>query len=325
MLSNRFPFPVLLAALAGPFALACGSGEGSPDRTGVASSATPATSVAVATTPADPTVVTSDGAPSSVVRVSYADAETAFRRGRYQEATDLFAAYAGGHPDNAWGHYMYGLSAWKSGEHERAMEGFDQALRLDPDHRKSLLNSARVLLETSRPREALTRIERALSLEPLSSDGLRLLGRARYELAEVADAIDAYQRALAIDDRDVWSMNNLGLIYIQQGRSHEALPPLARAVELRDKAPVFQNNLGTALEGAGQVVAARRAYAAALEADSTYGKAAASLARLGGPVDPADTTATFDLATRAREFQAQVQSWRENAGVPARDTAAAGE
>jgi predicted Zn-dependent protease len=314
----RFPFPMLLAALAVPLSVGCGGGDRPSDGSGSASA--PVTPVAVATAPADPTIVTEDPAGPPVTAASYADAETAFRRGRYGEATDLFAAYAGAHPDNAWGHYMYGLSAWKSGEHERALEGFDQALRLDPDHRKSLLNSARVLLETSRPREALTRIERALSLEPLANDGLRLLGRARYELAEVPEAIDAYQRALALDEHDVWSMNNLGLIYIQQGRTAEALPPLARAVELRDNAPVFQNNLGMALEGAGHLAAARRAYAAALEADSSYGKASASLARLGGPVDPADTAGTVDLASRAREFQAMIESWRGTVGVMARDT-----
>lgn len=317
----RFQLPILAAALAAPIAAGCGTGDRPAERATVSGTAPVTPVVAVSTTPSGPARVTEDGTTgSSVATVSYADAETAFRRGRYQEATDLFAAYAGTHPDNAWGHYMYGLSAWKSGEHERAMEGFDQALRLDPDHRKSLLNSARVLLETSRPREALTRIERALGLEPLSSDGLRLLGRARYELAEVPEAIDAYQRALAIDDHDAWSMNNLGLIYIQQGRSEEALPPLARAVELRDNAPVFRNNLGMALERSGHLAAARRAYTAALEADSTYGKASASLARLGGPIDPADTTATVDLASLSRDFQAQVESWRGTVGVMASDS-----
>jgi tetratricopeptide (TPR) repeat protein len=316
----RFHLSLLAAALAAPITTGCGAGDRPTDSAAVGTSA-PITPVAVTTTSPDPTSVTTEAtAGSTAASISYADAETAFRRGRYGEATDLFAAYAGSHPDNAWGHYMYGLAAWKSGEHERAMEGFDQALRLDPDHRKSLLNSARVLLETSRPQEALTRIERALSLEPLSNDGLRLLGRARYELAEVPEAIDAYQRALAIDERDVWSMNNLGLIYIQQGRSDEAVPPLARAVELRDNAPVFLNNLGTALEGSGHIAAARRAYAAALEADTSYTKASASLVRLGGPVDPADTTGTVDLGSKSKEFQARIESWQGTVGVVAGDT-----
>ena len=210
--------------------------------------------------------------------VSYADAEAAYTGRNYDEAVDLFAAYTRSSPDNPWGHYMYGLSAWKAGDPEQAIAGFDEALRLDPQHRKSLLNSARVLLETSRPREALERVERALSLEPLSGEGLRLLGRARYELKQVPEAIDAYQRAIALDERDVWAMNNLGLIYIQQDRSDIALPILARAVELRSNSPVFQNNLGTALERTGHFAAPAKAYEAALAADSTYGKAAASLA-----------------------------------------------
>jgi Flp pilus assembly protein TadD len=170
-----------------------------------------------------------------------------------------------------------------------------------------------VLLETSRPREALERIEKALALEPLSGEGLRLLGRARHELGQVPEAISAYQRAIALDDRDAWAMNNLGLLYIQQDRSEEALAPLSRAVQLRGNSPVFQNNLGTALERSGYGAAARQAYASALESDSTYTKAAASLSRLGGPVDDpvADSAQTADLAALAREFQAQIEQWRD--------------
>ena len=96
----------------------------------------------------------------------------------------MFEAYAEANPDNAWGQYMLGLSAWKTGQHTRALEAFDAALRTRPTHRKSLLNSARVLLETSRPQDALERIERALAIEPLSAEGLRLKGRAHHELGQ---------------------------------------------------------------------------------------------------------------------------------------------
>jgi predicted Zn-dependent protease len=105
-------------------------------------------------------------------------------------------------------------------------------------------------------------------------------------------------------------MNNLGLIHIQQDRSDAALPILARAVELRSNSPVFQNNLGTALERTGHFAAAKQAYEAALAADSTYGKAAASLARVTPQVE-SDTT-TVDLAALVTEFQAEVQRWRDS-------------
>jgi predicted Zn-dependent protease len=271
-----------------------------------------ATPVAVATVESGATPPAEQ--PSQPAPVSYADAEAAYHQGRYPEATELFAGYVGTNPDNAWGHYMYGLSAWKPGDPELALEGFDAALRLDPTHRKSLLNSGRVLLETDRPREALVRIEKALSIEPLSGEALRLLGRARHELGQVPQAIEAYQRALALDERDVWAMNNLGLIHIQQGSGPEALPPLARAVELRPSAPVFRNNLGMALELSGHTTEARRAYAAAVASDSTYTRAGTNLTRLGGPVEvQATDSAEVDLVAIAREFEAQIEGWRNTA------------
>ena len=308
MSSRITSLPIIAAALVAPIAAGCGGQDRAPSTTSQAGSVT--------ATPASTTVESASLTPpvvdAAAATVSYTDAEKAYQGGRYEEATGLFAGYTSRHPENPWGFYMYGLSAWKSGDHDRAIEAFDEALKLDPNHRKSLLNSARVLLETEKPQEALDRIERVLSIDPASGEALRLQGRARSELGQVTEAIDAYQRAIALDDRDVWAMNNLGLIYIQQARSDEALGPLARAVELRSDAPVFQNNLGMALELSGHTSAARHAYASALEVDSAYAKAASSLTRLGGPVeDPvADSAQTVDLAVISQQFQAQVQQWK---------------
>jgi len=253
---------------------------------------------------------------------SYADAERAFHRGNYDEAAGMFEAYTESNPDNAWGHYMLGLSAWKTGDHARALAAFDAALRIEPTHRKSLLNSARVLLETSRPQDALDRVEQALAIEPLSGEALRLKGRAHNELGQIPQAIDAYERAIALDDRDVWAMNNLGYLYIQQGRSDSALPPLARAVEIRSNVPVFQNNLGTALERSGYFVPARQAYQAALQADSTYTKAAVGLERVNAHGIESDSS-TVDVSALSKEFQDQVEQWRTQTTVAADSTKAA--
>jgi tetratricopeptide (TPR) repeat protein len=281
-----------------PVALACRNQapSGSQEVAATASRSTPS---------AAPTVDSAAAPVPDSTPVAYQDAERAFERRSYGEAEQLFSSYRRQHPDNAWGHYMYGLSAWKAGQPTEALAGFDEALQLDPDHRKSLFNSARVLLETGRPEQALERIERGLGLEPLSAEGHRLLGRARVELGQFPEAIEAYERAIAIDDRDAWSMNNLGLLYIQQGRSDDALGPLARAAQLRPNSPVFQNNLGTALEQSGHYAEAKSAYEAAVAADSSYAKAVASLERVGTLVQPGDKT-NFDVAEVSREYQAEL-------------------
>jgi tetratricopeptide (TPR) repeat protein len=249
---------------------------------------------------------------SAATPVTYESAEAIFTKGHYSEATRLYTAYTETNPENPWGYYMLGLSAWKSGEPGRATEAFDHALQLDPSHRKSLFNSSRVLLEMGQPKPALERIEKALSLEPMSNEGLRLLGRAKYQLADVDGAIEAYHRALSLDEHDVWAMNNLGLIYIEQGRSADALPALARAVELRGSSPVFLNNLGTALERAGYPVAAAKEYEAALAVDSSYAKASASLARVTAAGQQPESE-PVDLGVFSTRFQADIEAWRGSA------------
>jgi predicted Zn-dependent protease len=288
-------------------------GCSTPDRTQSGSTTGATSTTSTGAEPSSSTAASTTPTVSTVVP-SYADAERAFHRGRYEEAAGMFESYSASNPDNAWGHYMLGLSAWKIGDHTRALEAFDAALRIEPTHRKSLLNSARVLLETGRAQDALDRVERALAIEPLSGDALRLKGRAHHELGQIPQAIDAYERAIALDDRDVWAMNNLGYLYIQQGRSDSALQPLARAVAIRGNVPVFQNNFGTALERSGYFVSARQAYQAALQADSTYSKAAVGLDRVTAHGTESDSS-TVDIAALSNEFQEQVEQWRARATV----------
>lgn len=312
---------VLLTAALVPLAAGC-SDRGDRQTAGSATESAAADSTTTASTGAATSSTTPAGTADEKLHAiavptivpSYADAERAYHRGSYEEAAGMFQAYSESNPDNAWGHYMLGLSAWKSGDDSLALEAFDAALRLEPTHRKSLFNSARVLIESGRPQDALERVEQALGAEPLSGEGLRLLGRTKYELGRPDEAIDAYQQALALDDHDVWAMNNLGYIYIQTGRSTDALRPLARAVEIRGNVPVFQNNFGTALERSGHFTCATQAYQAALDADSTYAKAAVGLERVRAHGTGSDTS-SVDVAALSREFEQEVEQWRARGAV----------
>lgn len=306
---------IALSAFVPLAAIACGGADRDKPATTVASGATPQAD-SPNTTAAGTT--TSAGASATVTTASYEDAEAAFRGGKYAEAADGFGAYTERKPENPWGFYMLGLSAWKAGDLARADRAFEQALTLDPAHVKSLINSSRVLLELRHPADALERAEAARDIDSTSLDALRLIARAQYELGNIDASIEAYRQVLVGNERDVWAMNNLGLIYIEQGRFEEALPPLARAVELKSTAPVFQNNLGIALERSGRYTAAKSAFEAALTADSTYGKASVSLVRVTGRTDAVDVT-PVDLPALAQQFTLQVRMWRDSA-TPADST-----
>ena len=228
--------------------------------------------------------------------VSFADADAAYQAKNYSEAARLFEQYTEQRPNNAWGHFMLGLSAWKAGDVAKAEGAFDEALRIDPDHVKSLVNLSRVLIDQRRFDDALVRLTHAGEVDPNSVDVQRLLGRVYAAEHKTDEAVNAYRRAIALDARDAWSMNNLGLLFLEQDHAEEALPLLCRAVQLRRDVAAFHNNLGMALEHTGRFLAAAEEYRGALTADPGYGKATQNLSRVeavkAGPEEPFDLEAT---------------------------------
>ena len=284
-------------------AAACGdSGEAArPAVTTVAAVTEPAAPVPPPTAPEPEAEV-----PVVAANVTYGDAETVYRSGKYHDAMELFSVYVLRRPENPWGHYMLGISAWKAGELERAETALTKAVELSPKHVKGLVNLARVLLDRDRPEAALVHLERALEIDSAATETWRVMGNALSDLGRNDDAIASYRHALSADGEDTWSMNNLGLVLIREGRYEEALPPLARATELSPKTAVFQNNLGVALERSGYPVEAAGAFRAALDAQPGYGKAEQSLARVE-KVSVPNTVPPLDLKALAGSFADQIQ------------------
>jgi tetratricopeptide (TPR) repeat protein len=218
--------------------------------------------------------------PENTGPVTFADGEKAYHEKKYTEATKIFEIYTAEKSENAWGHFMLGLSASKSGDLAKAEKAFATALTIDPDHLKSLTNLSRVLIDQKRYDDALDKLMHAGDIAPESNDVYRLMGRAFHAQGKTDDAVNAYQRAIELDDKDAWSMNNLGLLLVETKRADEALPLLVKAVELKKDVAAFHNNLGMALEHTGRFGAAGKAYAEALAADPGYAKAKQNLTRV---------------------------------------------
>lgn len=305
--SERAPMVLATLVAAGWLALgvACAAGEKDKQNESVAKTTAPT----VAPQPAVAGEVIDSG---TVVaqNVTLASAQEIYRKHHYVEATESFDSYVQRHPDNSFALYMLGLSAWKSGDLERARSALEQSLALDSTNVKTLLNLGRVLLDDGQPDEARVRVATAAQLDSNSAEVQRMMARVQATSGQRDSAIASYRLALSIDPADSWSMNNLGLLFIDQGRYAEALPPLARAVELRPDAPVFQNNLGVALERTGHPAAAVEAYRAALKNDSTYTKASISLARVEGTMSDS-TVDVVDLGALAQAFNEEIQTARQ--------------
>src|SRR5688500_10453967 len=117
------------------------------------------------------------GSVAPKISSSFADGEAAFNARKYGEAKAIFEGYVAQRPNNPWGHYMLGLSAWKSGDASTSEHAFEEALRLDGSHMKGLINESRLFIEQKRYDEAIDRLTRASEVDPESAVVFRLLGR----------------------------------------------------------------------------------------------------------------------------------------------------
>jgi tetratricopeptide (TPR) repeat protein len=212
--------------------------------------------------------------------VTFTDGEAAFQAKKYGDATAIFDRYVEQRPKNVWGHYMRGLSAWKSGDVPKAEQAFQTALDIEPSHVKTLLNYSRLFIEHKQHDEAIELLTRAAEAEPESMVVYRLLGRTYAVKGDTDEAMKAYAKAIEINDLDAWSMNNLGLLHLDAQQVAEAVTWFTKAIDVRPSVPSFHNNLGMALEHAGQFRAAATAYSEALAVDPSYAKAKKNLARV---------------------------------------------
>ena len=147
-----------------------------------------------------------------VERPSFADGEAAFRARNYLQAVAIFEDYIDRKPGNGWGYYMLGLSAWKAGDFQKSEKAFDQALSIDPDHVKSLVNSGRLFIEQLRHAEALARLNLAAEIDPDSLEVQRLLAATHQASGNTVEAVAAYRRVIDLKDNDAAAMTQLALL-----------------------------------------------------------------------------------------------------------------
>jgi tetratricopeptide (TPR) repeat protein len=206
----------------------------------------------------------------------------------YPRAAACFGAAVGENAEDAYGHYMLGLSLWKAGRTDEAAEALVRSAELNPISIKTYVNLSRVLNDASRFEAALEAAENARAIDPQDATALYLQARSLRNLGRVDDAVIALEQALAFDADYGQAHNLLGLIRIHQGRNDEAVEQLERAAALEPETAFVQANLGRALELAGRPDRAAEAYRAALDLDPDQETARIGLERVEAiPTEPA--------------------------------------
>ncbi len=153
------------------------------------------------------------------------------------------------------------------GKTAEAIEAFQAALRLDPNHVEARVNLGVMYVRLGRPDEAVAEYRAALALDPGHAEANYNLGNALAGRREFEEAIAAYQRAVERKPEYVEARINLGNLLRGVGRLDESIAQHRQALAYEPDNVAAMCNLAVGLATAGQVTEALEHVERAIELD----------------------------------------------------------
>lgn len=201
--------------------------------------------------------------------------------GQHASALDCFEAAVRAQESSADAHLGRGLARAATGDVQGAQIDFDRASELAPNDAEPLLALGDLLRDTGRYDDAVATYRRAIAREDADAASWLKLGNALALLESYDEAARAFRGALRRAPELAAAFNGLGASLMHLDRSGDARVALDRAAELDATDPNPLMNLALLHERAGDLAAAREAWARALERDPASAVARRRLARLG--------------------------------------------
>ena len=149
-------------------------------------------------------------------------------------------------PHNPRAHTYLGLALADSGQFDRAVHHYRQALQLKSDYADAHNNLAIALGLQGHSEEAIEHYTRALQLNPNLLQAYNNLGNALVARGQLDQAIAYFTRALQLKSTYADAHNNMGIALGLQGRSEEAVSHFRQALLLRPDFAAARNNLAIA-------------------------------------------------------------------------------
>ena len=157
-------------------------------------------------------------------------------RDSFERALKLRASYPGTMA-NSWNNL--GLLAAREGRTDKAVDDFQEALKLSPDHMIALNNLGSAYRQLKRWDDARQTYERALEINSNDAEANYGLGMVFAQNDDTARAFDALQKALKLRPAYPEALNNLGILYLRTRRRDEAVASFEECIRV---APAFDQS-----------------------------------------------------------------------------------
>jgi tetratricopeptide (TPR) repeat protein len=197
--------------------------------------------------------------------------------GRLQAAEQVLRSILAERPDDATAWHQLGVVAYQVGQYEAAGEFIGFAIGLDASDPDFHVNLGNVFLAQSRLDRAVDCYQRALELKPDHSIAHYNLSTAFHALGRLPETVDSYVRALEPRPDYTVAHYNLGNSLRAQGKIDLAVACFQRAIALNPQHAEAHNNLGNALRAQGKLDEAVSCFRRALELKPAFAEAQSNL------------------------------------------------
>lgn len=125
-----------------------------------------------------------------------------------------------------------GLAAHVAGDTDKALDLYDDVLKMDPTNKFALYNIGLIKQNAGDKAEAERRYRAALASDPNYAPALFNLAILRFDAGAIPEAIELYRRVIAISPKDANAHLNLGFALQAAGNAREANQEFTTAVRL---------------------------------------------------------------------------------------------
>lgn len=221
---------------------------------------------------------------------------TARRNLDYRSEFSLWSSVTRDYPENARAHNNVGSLWFKEGNLPKAIQCFDEALRIKPAYASAHYDLGMALAASGHVRDAVSQYEAALRLQPDSADIRVNLGIALLKLGELSQAVSQFEAVLRLHPESADAEYDLGLALSRLGRDGEAAARYRAALQLQPDLPGPNLELGRMLLQSGHPREAAARFREALQVR---------------PNDPAIRTLLANALAKSGDADESMRQYRE--------------
>ncbi len=195
----------------------------------------------------------------------FEEASAMINAGRPRDAVAPLSAIVRDDPSNHVFRETLARALRQSGDRDRAIVLYREAVALAPQDADAWYNLAVALEESGKSREGATALEEAARRDPSRPEIHNIRGTTLAEAGNLAAAESEFRATISADSRNARAFNNLGNVLRAMNRNSEASDAYRKAIELSPRYADPLNGLGALLVAGGRAREAISYFDAALQ------------------------------------------------------------